>query len=285
MSMACPICSYENAAGAMFCADCSSELPKSLLVCDIPAFPSDDDPSPIEHAAHVHNAVGAPPIAVTPSPGPQPPPSTPAIDKRVPDPVPAPAAPATFDVAGDDDAPQFPAFGRPSGPAAPGAFSPPGNVNLSAIPVGAAPVTTHAAPPLAAPDRPLVSTMRVSDRLDDEASAPAAPPRLALIALDKADREIGRFSLQLGSNLIGIADASQNLRPEVDLTRVDKHGIVSRRHALLTVGANDVQLAHLSRSNPTHVNNRLVKEGLPVTLRVGDKIVFSTNVLCVLRAD
>ena len=58
---------------------------------------------------------------------------------------------------------------------------------------------------------------------------------------------------------------------------------MSRKHARIRVDGDQLTLSHLSRTNPTHLNGKIVRAGDPATLRERDRIVLSTNVLLELR--
>jgi hypothetical protein len=119
--------------------------------------------------------------------------------------------------------------------------------------------------------------------LSDDLARLSAPrvPAFELIALDRDDKPVARFELHQGQNIVGVrADGNE---PEVDLTAVDKHQIVSRRHARIDVRAAELVLTHLSGTNPTHLNGRLVRPDTAAALAEGDKIVLSTNVVLEVR--
>lgn len=110
---------------------------------------------------------------------------------------------------------------------------------------------------------------------------PVQECRFELVALDRDERPIARFGLREGANLVGVL--SEGNVPEVDLTPVDKHQIVSRRHARIDQRGGDLQLTHLSHTNPTHLNGRIVRAEASAALAPGDRIVLSTNVALELR--
>jgi hypothetical protein len=272
MNARCPICGYENPVGAVFCSDCSAELPKGVLVCEVPAFPETEGPAP--SPAAFPSALPPPSLAR---------PTAVASPPRAPAPLPVPIARVPF--ADADDAPEFPRFGpAPAIAAAPPVMPRPTSappVAFAAAPLSASwtPAQPPATEPPASASAPLVNSLAYGS------GRPSAVPvgTYYLAALDKHDRDIGRFPLHEGENVIGVAAVAESHFPDVDLTLIDKHQIVSRRHASIAVGGAVAVLTHLSRSNPTHVNDRLVRPESPVELRVGDRIVFSTNVLCIFR--
>ena len=119
------------------------------------------------------------------------------------------------------------------------------------------------------------------EAIDPDPEARVEAPQFGLVALDKHDQRLESFELREGENLLGVR--AEGVTPEVDLTGVDKHEIVSRRHASLAVAGESMELRHLSQTNPTHLNGRIVRAESPVPVVVGDRIVLSTNVLLEVR--
>jgi serine/threonine protein kinase len=158
---------------------------------------------------------------------------------------------------------------------------PPHTVRESAIPAPARDVVLRCLEER--PERRFASMSELAAALERElgSSSGRAQPVYELVALDKHDRVLERFPLKDGTNYIGVA--SDLGVPEVDLTNVDKHHLVSRRHALVDVGRGGVTLLHLSSTNPTHLNGRIVRPAETPALSPGDRVVLSTNVLLEVR--
>lgn len=63
-------------------------------------------------------------------------------------------------------------------------------------------------------------------------------------------------------------------RPDIDLGRLDRRKVVSRRHAQLICDGRCVYLRDIGSTNGTIVNRQLLVKGSVVTLRNGDRISF-----------
>lgn len=87
------------------------------------------------------------------------------------------------------------------------------------------------------------------------------PPQVCLV-LESADGVA--FTISDDEYILG--------RAEVLADYLRDKRFVSRRHAKLNRQGNDVYLEHLSATNPTFVNNRLIPESTPVRLQNGDEI-------------
>jgi pSer/pThr/pTyr-binding forkhead associated (FHA) protein len=160
--------------------------------------------------------------------------------------APKPAAPPVAKAAPATPAPPKPAV-PPVVAAAPKPVVPP----VVAAPVPAAP--KPAAPPVPAPPQEFVPTM----------ITPAARPPLKGVRLTGA---LGTFTLVKGRHTVGRLETANV--PVLDLQ-------VSRNHAAIIVGDNDVSVEDTKSANGTFVNGTRAADK-PVTLKNGDRVAFGT---------
>jgi CRP-like cAMP-binding protein len=105
----------------------------------------------------------------------------------------------------------------------------------------------------------------------EEPPAPAAlngEPQL--VSLDRKTR----FSLNAeGDTIVGRADPTTGINPDVDLTPFDTDRTISRRHArLYTIGETMYVMEEIGVVNGTFVNDLKLTTGAPVVLRHGDDL-------------
>ena len=90
-----------------------------------------------------------------------------------------------------------------------------------------------------------------------------------------------RFELQLGETTIGRRDPSGEFIPDIDLEAYDPEAKVSRKHALIIVSENTVQIEDLGSLNGTYLNRAVhltAKERQ--NLVHGDEIIIGTAAFC-----
>jgi pSer/pThr/pTyr-binding forkhead associated (FHA) protein len=76
--------------------------------------------------------------------------------------------------------------------------------------------------------------------------------------------------------VVGRRDPTQNVAPEVDLTRYGAYQFgISRRHATLRLRDNKLELVDLGSRNGTFVNGYRCTPHVPVALADGDEVVFA----------
>ena len=92
------------------------------------------------------------------------------------------------------------------------------------------------------------------------------------------------FELNPGENLIGRWDPDGKSFPEIDLEALDLDAKVSRKHALLTVRANDLILEDAASLNGTFLRDgSSLKAGDKITLKLGDEFIVGTIRLTIER--
>lgn len=109
---------------------------------------------------------------------------------------------------------------------------------------------------------------------------PATAVKVAPVSQLKAKMTIIRggtlgkeFLLQEGDNLIGRWDPDSGAFPEVDLEMDDPEARISRKHALIRVGAQTT-IEDIGSLNGTFVNRgRRLEPGAPVELHDGDEVI------------
>lgn len=90
---------------------------------------------------------------------------------------------------------------------------------------------------------------------------------------------VGRLRHPLSASVTTVgrvgARAPQNgMRPDIDLGRLDRRKVVSRRHAQLICDGKCVYLRDVGSTNGTLVNRQLLVRGSVVALRHGDTVSF-----------
>ncbi len=103
----------------------------------------------------------------------------------------------------------------------------------------------------------------------DEGAAPRGVPRLIHV-------ETGTpFPLTGPDTLVGRADPRTRFQPDIELSGVDTHRSLSRRHVRLKQeGEAFVIIEEPKVANGTFVNGQRLAPGVPVTLRDGDEVCF-----------
>jgi len=87
------------------------------------------------------------------------------------------------------------------------------------------------------------------------------------------------FPLQEGNNLIGRWDPDSGAFPEVDLEMDDPEARISRKHALIRIGAQ-ITIEDIGSLNGTFVNrSRRLEPGAPVELHDGDEVIIGKTFL------
>lgn len=100
-----------------------------------------------------------------------------------------------------------------------------------------------------------------------------------LIIIGETDME-ALFNIKRVVSVIGRADASLNIIPDVDLKRFDPHRTVSRTHALLFRHGNSFIIKDCGSTNGTRINDSiLLRENQTRVLNAGDKIKLGDIVL------
>lgn len=99
---------------------------------------------------------------------------------------------------------------------------------------------------------------------------------LLLKVLNDQEREIGRFPVRDGENIVGIP--SDNAEPDIDLEAFDRDQVVSRRHALIRRQGDQFTIEQLGKTNPTHVNNAQLTVGQAQPLKINDRITFARRI-------
>jgi pSer/pThr/pTyr-binding forkhead associated (FHA) protein len=209
-----------------------------------PAAPAAPAPLPRRNAPAAAAAPPkppAPPVAAAPAP---PKPVAPPV-------VPAPAAPAPV-VQKPVAPPVAEAVPAPAKPVVPPVVTAPKPV---ASPVAAEPAAPKpTVPPMAKAAQEFIPTM----------VTPAAPPPLKGVRLTGA---LGTFTLVKGRHTVGRLETANV--PILDLQ-------VSRNHAAVIVGDNDVSIEDAKSANGTFVNGARVPADKSVTLKNGDRLAFGT---------
>jgi pSer/pThr/pTyr-binding forkhead associated (FHA) protein len=195
-------------------------------------------PSPVSPKPVAPPAAAAPPAPSPVSPKPMAPPAAAAPQPVAPKPVAPPVAAA-------------PAPAPPKPPVLPVAEAAP---KPAAPPVAAPPAAPkQTASPVAAAGQEFVPTM----------VTPAARPPLKGVRLTGA---LGTFTLVKGRHTVGRLETANV--PVLDLQ-------VSRNHAAIVVGDNDVSVEDTKSANGTFVNGARAGDK-PVTLNSGDRVAFGT---------
>ncbi len=251
--MNCPKCKTMNLPGSNFCEKCGTDLKAAAKEAARPRPPARSSYSRGYRSPYTGYGANVRP---TPAPVPRPAPldaprpsrsrsfgastrsaAAPPLPPPQPSsPSPAPSRPSRLPQSGPPERPQQKERSRPSP-----FLTPPRNVGVPS------PAPSSVSPP----------------------SRPALQPFARLEGRDETG-----FDLCYDENLIGRASPHEGIEPAVDLTRADRSGTVSRRHA--TIGRDDqaVYLEDLGSSNGTRLNGQTLRVGLQAPLNDGDEIVF-----------
>lgn len=81
-----------------------------------------------------------------------------------------------------------------------------------------------------------------------------------------------------GENWAGIPIENEGYAPQIDLEPYDLHHFISRRHAVIRKNGSEVTIEHMSKTNPTAVNNKDLKHGEPHPLTSNDTITFAGRI-------
>jgi pSer/pThr/pTyr-binding forkhead associated (FHA) protein len=110
------------------------------------------------------------------------------------------------------------------------------------------------------------------------APAPTAGvPGISVVVINSGRR----ISLEAGEELlVGRKDNQRGIYPDVDLGLDGGYDAgVSRRHALITPGANGYTLEDLASANGTFINGRRLPAQTPTPITSGDELKFGTLIL------
>lgn len=104
-------------------------------------------------------------------------------------------------------------------------------------------------------------------------SSPESPPRGCLLA---GSDESKRFRLNPeGDTVVGRGDGTPGEAPDVDLTALDSHRTVARRHArFYRVSGADYVMEEIGVAHGTFVNGARLATGTPAAVRHGDLVAF-----------
>jgi CRP-like cAMP-binding protein len=117
--------------------------------------------------------------------------------------------------------------------------------------------------------------MRAWTGADPEAEAEAAPVRVRGLAKLVAVADGTEIALpDQGKVAIGRVDPINEIRPDVDLTKVDTQLTTSRRHARILRGADGFFIQEERATNGTFVNGQRISAERPLEIRSGDDIMF-----------
>jgi hypothetical protein len=111
-----------------------------------------------------------------------------------------------------------------------------------------------------------------------------APLTAQLLIIGTNELETPAFHLEKDENLVGRRDPMSNIFPEIDLSKVDPHTKISRKHARIWREGASFLVEDLGSSNGTIVLSQ-VKDNVrllphqPFTLNNGDKIKLGDTTL------
>ena len=140
-----------------------------------------------------------------------------------------------------------------------------------------------AAPPAPAPaPRPVIPPIPAPRPVGAPAAAPPAVPapepeaELRLRAWAALESPGGQkvFYVDRDSVLIGRASPADGIAPEVDLGDLPEAGTISRRHARLVRGGDEVLLEDLGSANGTFLNGERLPQGLQKPVFENDELRF-----------
>jgi len=127
-----------------------------------------------------------------------------------------------------------------------------------------------AEPPPLPPDSPPAAGVQAAPRPLAEVEVPEGA--LALLVLEGGSRH---FPITTDAAVIGRYDPVTGTRPEIDLTQVDIHRSVSRRHARIVHRDGRFQLSEeVGALNGTSVNGQRLTPGKPAALGSGDRLAL-----------
>jgi pSer/pThr/pTyr-binding forkhead associated (FHA) protein len=112
----------------------------------------------------------------------------------------------------------------------------------------------------------------------------ALPPGRGAVGADRV-AAVARFvHVESGSQfplpnasdaVVGRADPRSKFQPEIELSAVDAHRSLSRRHAVIKRAGNDFQLIEEPRvRNGTFLNGTRLSPGVATPLKEGDEVSF-----------
>ena len=95
-----------------------------------------------------------------------------------------------------------------------------------------------------------------------------------------------QFQLTEGQNIVGRADPSENILPEINLEQFDVDAKVSRRHALISKTSDKVVIEDLGSLNGTFINRSLrLEKGMLHELEDGDEVLIGKVMLRFFSGD
>lgn len=281
----CPYCDAEYTLGELYCKSCHEDLSSFDVqsVCpseepeqSVPNFlapPGADnatDAGALDvSAGEVASSVPEVPVAPVPS-APPPVPQVDRVAENRPATVVGPVCPACG-ATNETDSKFCDECGRPlgrncpscQGPNRPGAkFCQHCGYRLTEEAPSAAPVTSGAS---------IQSTIGPSVQ------------SYVLVIFDRQGQELRRFPLRDGVNHIGAQSPGEGIFPDVDLATVDKERVISRRHAVLRVGAGRVTIADCGSTNGTFVDGKRIST-TEVAVDEQSSIVFGNLYARIMRA-
>jgi CRP-like cAMP-binding protein len=108
------------------------------------------------------------------------------------------------------------------------------------------------------------------------AASGAGSDRAAAVARFVHVESGSQFVLPNASDaVVGRADPRTKFRPEIELSSVDAHRSLSRRHAVIKRTGNDFQLVEEPRvRNGTYLNGTRLSPGVATPLKEGDEVSF-----------
>lgn len=114
-------------------------------------------------------------------------------------------------------------------------------------------------------------------------NSPQAPPTPApsqsqpfhLVVLGEKGEEKVRFALKEGANEVGAESPGEGIFPAIDLSPLDEHIAVSRRHACLIVQQGKIELRNHSPMNHTYVDGAKMPDNTSVALQRGSLVRFA----------
>ncbi|MGA7872797.1 MAG: FHA domain-containing protein, partial [Candidatus Binatus sp.] len=112
------------------------------------------------------------------------------------------------------------------------------------------------------------------------ATAAAAAPFKAKLAVVRGGRKGQEFPLEDGNNLIGRWDPETGSFPEVDLDADDPEAKISRKHALIRIEGGKITIEDIGSLNGTYVNRQpRLSPGSPAEIKSGDEVIIGKTFL------